>query len=883
MGSLNIEHFSFAYPGQANAALRDVSLTVERGEFLVLCGPSGCGKSTLLRQLKPAIAPHGEKTGRILLEGQTLESLSQADSSRRIGFVQQNVDNQLVTDKVWHELAFGLESLGYETPVIRRRVAEMASFFGIEDWFYRDVSSLSGGQKQMVNLASVMVMQPDLLILDEPTSQLDPIAASEFLSILGKINRELGTTVLLCEHRLEEAFALCSRAAVLDRGGLLCVGKPAEIGAVLRNSGHEMFLAMPAAMRVWGAVGTGEQCPVSVSEGRNWLEGFAKIHPLHPLPPERVNCGCERQDGAAGGPVSIAGRELWFRYAPDAPDVVRGLSLCVRQGEFLALLGGNGTGKSTTLKLLAGALRPVRGKLERHGRAALLPQDPQTLLSKKTVREELLEAGKADLAAELAARCGLTELLDRHPYDLSGGEQQRLALAKVLLTEPDILLLDEPTKGLDAASKETVAAILRQTRARGVTIVLVSHDIEFCAKHASRCALLFDGAIVAEDRPRAFFAGSSFYTTAANRMARGLLPEAVTVEDLIVCCGGDVPPEPEGPPWDGKPLDAGEAEQAVKRPLWKRITAGLSLLGAIGLALSGLGRSDLSELVTAEGLGTGAPGMLWKYGAMLALLVLFAAMTYRRAPEQKRALTRPRKKRLSRRTVWTAGAVFLLIPATLLLGFQVWQVKNYYVLSVAVLLEAMIPFFLIFEGRKPQARELVVIAVLCALNIAGRAALFMLPEFKPVVAMTLLAGVALGAESGFLVGAMTMLCSNMLFGQGPWTPWQMFAMGLIGFLGGLCFHNGPLRQTRLTLSVFGALCAVVVYGGIMNPSTALIWANSLDWKILLSYYLTGLPWDLVRGAATALFLWFGAEPMLEKLERIQIKYGLMEYRENAEG
>ena len=874
MEYLKIDNFSFAYPGQEQAALRGVSLTVERGAFLVVCGPSGCGKSTLLRQLKPAIAPHGERLGQILLDGQPLESLSQADSSRSIGFVQQNVDNQLVTDKVWHELAFGLESLGYETPVIRRRVAEMASFFGIEDWFYRDVASLSGGQKQMLNLASVMVMQPDLLILDEPTSQLDPIAASEFLSVLGKINRELGTTVLLCEHRLEEAFALCSRAAVLDHGTLLCAGKPAEIGAILRTSGHDMFLAMPAAMRVWGAVDSGAACPVSVSEGRNWLEAYAASHPLRPLPPE--------QAAPVSPQTAISGKELWFRYAQDGADVVRGLTLTVQRGEFLALLGGNGTGKSTTLKLLAGALQPQRGKIARTGRAALLPQDPQTLLSKKTVREELLESGNPELAGELAARCGLTALLERHPYDISGGEQQRLALAKVLLSQPDILLLDEPTKGLDAASKEEIAAILHQVRAQGVTILLVSHDIEFCAKHATRCALLFDGAIVAEDAPRAFFAGSSFYTTAANRMARGLLPEAVTVEDLIAACGGAIPPEMEPKDWDGAPLDAGEAQARPKRPLWKRITAGLSLLGAVGLAISSLGNSSLSELVTAEGLGAGAPGMLGRYAGMLALLVLFAALTYRKAPERKHALTKPPKKHLSKRTLWTAVAVFLLIPATLLLGFQVWQVKNYYVLAVAVLLEAMIPFFLIFEGRKPQARELVVIAVLCALNIAGRAALFMLPEFKPVVALTILAGVSFGAESGFLVGAMTMLCSNMLFGQGPWTPWQMFAMGLIGFLGGVCFHNGPLRQSRLSLAIFGAVCSVVIYGGIMNPSTALIWARTLDWKVLLSYYLTGIPWDLVRGAATALFLWFGAEPMLEKLERIQIKYGLMEHRENAE-
>ena len=301
MEFLNIDNFSFAYPGQEQAALRGVSLTVGRSEFLVLCGPSGCGKSTLLRQLKPAIAPHGERLGQILLDGQPLESLSQADSSRRIGFVQQNVDNQLVTDKAWHELAFGLESLGYETPVIRRRVAEMASFFGIEDWFYRDVASLSGGQKQMLNLASVMVMQPDLLILDEPTSQLDPIAASEFLSVLGKINRELGTTVLLCEHRLEEAFALCSRAAVLDHGTLLCAGKPAEIGETLRTSGHDMFLAMPAAMRVWGAIDSGAACPVSVSEGRNWLEAYAASHPLRPLPPEQAAPVSPQDHGRAEG------------------------------------------------------------------------------------------------------------------------------------------------------------------------------------------------------------------------------------------------------------------------------------------------------------------------------------------------------------------------------------------------------------------------------------------------------------------------------------------------------------------------------------------------------------------------------------------------------
>ena len=875
MALLKIESFSFAYPDQAQRALRDVDLTVERGEFLVLCGPSGCGKSTLLRQLKPAVAPHGERRGTITLDGCALEAMPLREQSRRIGFVQQNVDNQLVTDKVWHELAFGLESLGCDTQTIRRRVAEMASFFGIEEWFYRDVTALSGGQKQMLNLAAVMVMQPDLLILDEPTSQLDPIAASEFLSVLGKINRELGTTVLLSEHRLEEAFSLCTRAVVLDRGAVLCTGRPAEIGPALRAAGHGMFLAMPAAMRLWGAVESEAPCPVTVSDGRGWLAAYAAAHPLGPLPPERI---APLQTESA-----VEAKELWFRYEQSGADVVRGLTLEAKKGDFLALLGGNGTGKSTTLRLLAGALKPVRGQVRCHGRIALLPQDPQTLFARKSVREELTECGSAERAAELAARCGLTDLLDRHPYDISGGEQQRLALAKVLLSEPDILLLDEPTKGLDAACKREIAAILQELQRGGMTLLMVSHDIEFCAQYARRCALLFDGAIVAEGTPRAFFAGSSFYTTAANRMARGLLPEAVTVEDLIAACGGQSPAPPEPPQWDGTPLEA-DTQKAPRLPLWRRMLAAVSLLGAVGITVNAMRGAKLSELIGANGFGAGAKGMLLQYALLLGLLVVFAAATYRKAPPRRSVLRPAGKERLPKRTVWTVIAVCLLIPVTLVLGFRFWDTKNYYVLSLLVLAEAMAPFFLIFEGRKPRARELVMIAVLCALNIAGRAALFMLPEFKPVVAMTILAGVSMGAESGFLVGAMTMLCSNMIFGQGPWTPWQMFAMGLCGLLGGVLFHNGPLRRSRLSLSVFGVLCAVVIYGGIMNPSTALIWAQELNWKVLLGYYLTGVPWDLVRGAATALFLWFAAEPMLEKLERIQIKYGLLEpWKEDTDG
>ena len=454
MALFTVENLTFSYPGQTARAIDSLSLTVPEGAFLVLCGPSGCGKSTLLRQLKPALAPHGTRQGRILFRDTPLDRVDQRTLAARIGFVQQSPENQIVTDKVWHELAFGLESLGVDTPTIRRRVAEMAAFFGIEDWFYRDVSQLSGGQKQLLNLASVMAMQPDVLILDEPTSQLDPIAASDFLATLGKINRELGTTILLTEHRLEEAFPLATSVAVMDRGRLLCTGTPDQVGRQLRDAGHAMFLAMPTAMRVWAAVENGAACPVTVREGRDWLTGYAASHPLQELPAESRYAYPEE--------TAIQAEGLWFKYEKDLPDVVKGLSLTVKKGEFLALLGGNGTGKTTSLKLLAGLLTPYRGEVRTNGSVGVLPQNPQALFVKKTVREDLFEILKGrklsqpdkDAAvARIVQLCRLEELLDRHPYDLSGGEQQRAALAKVLLLDPDVLLMDEPTKGLDAEFK----------------------------------------------------------------------------------------------------------------------------------------------------------------------------------------------------------------------------------------------------------------------------------------------------------------------------------------------------------------------------------------------------------------------------------------------
>ena len=895
MQTFTITDLSFTYPTESVRALQNVSLSIEAGSFTVLCGRSGCGKSTLLRQLKPILQPHGTQTGEILFEGKPLSSLSQRTQSARIGFVLQNLDAQLVTDKVWHELAFGLESLGLSTPVIRRRVAEIASFFGIQNWFYKPVCELSGGQKQLVNLASVMALEPSVLLLDEPTSQLDPIAATDFLSTLGRINRELGTTIILSEHRLEDALALSTNVVFLERGRILDTGTASEVGSRLKAAGSDMFSAMPVPMRIYAGVPNDLPCPVTVAQGRQWLEAFSETHPLCPVPPAAPS---EKREG----PAAVELDEAFFRYDKQSPDVVKALTLRAYPGELLAILGGNGTGKSTTMGLISGIHRAYRGKVsvlgtapqEVSGKIALLPQDPQTLFVKNTVIEDLLSVlddaprdRRNALALEKARLCELMELLERHPYDLSGGEQQRAALCKVLLREPEVLLLDEPTKGLDAEFKRVFARIIKRLCARGVCVIMVSHDAEFCASYASRCAMFFDGAIVAEGTPREFFSSGSFYTTSASRMARGLLPGAITPEDVIAACGGEVPPEPDLPA-DGD--DAAEIQaqeeareqaktyllpsQTAPLPLWRKLLGALGGLGALICLWRILSISDLSELLTQGGLTSLAGDTFRLYLAMLACLLVLAVSFSRAAPQPVHSSLGGRP--LSGRTKHASVLSLLLVPLTIFIGIVYFGKKSYGVVSILVLLECMAPFALIFEGRKPKARELVLIAALCALAVAGRAALFMLPGFKPVAALVILSGVAFGGETGFLVGAMSMLTSNVLFGQGPWTPFQMFAMGLIGFLAGVSFQKGLLRAGRAPLAIFGAVSVVLVYGGIMNPASAILYQPNLSLSVLKAYYLTGFPFDLVHAAATALFLWFGAEPMLEKLERVKRKYGLTE-------
>ncbi len=551
MEIFRVENLIFKYPQAKRQALDGLSFSVQSGEFVTLCGQSGCGKTTLLRLLNKMIAPHGEKEGKIFYQGQALEVFDRADTAAEIGFVLQQPESQIVTDKVWHELAFGLENLGVPSEVIRRRVGEMAGFFGIEEWFNKDVEELSGGQKQLLNLASVMVMQPKVLILDEPTSQLDPIAAADFIYTLQRLNRELGLTVILSEHRLEDVFPVADRVMVMDEGKIAAFDNPRKIAGALKkvDRDHPMLKALPCAVRVFEALKPKGDSPLTVKEGRLFLEENYKS--------DTKELPAEKPEGSNEYAAKL--KDVWFRYEKDTPDVLRGLNLSVKTGEHYCILGGNGTGKTTSLNVLSGLNKAYAGKINvlgkkikdykgnelYRGTLAMLPQNPQSVFFKNTVLEDLEEIcsalgyddkkTKAEISA-ISQRLSIDRLLNSHPFDLSGGEQQKCALAKMLLLKPRLLLLDEPTKGIDAFAKLNLLELLKELKSDGITILTVTHDIEFAALSADRCALFFDGEIISQDLPHEFFSQNSFYTTAANRIARSLYPKAITCEDVIELC-----------------------------------------------------------------------------------------------------------------------------------------------------------------------------------------------------------------------------------------------------------------------------------------------------------------------------------------------------------
>ena len=551
MEILAVKNLSFSYPDAASPALENISFSVREGEFIVLCGESGCGKTTLLRLLKRELAPAGKISGEISLFGKPQSEIDERASASEIGYVMQNPEMQIVTDKVWHELAFGMEGLGFESEKIRLRAGEMAGYFGMDSWFRADTTSLSGGQKQLLSLASVMALSPRLLLLDEPTAQLDPVAASDFISDIYRLNRDLGVTVIIAEHRLEELLPIADRAAVMEDGRIVSFDSPRAVCNALGS--RPISAGFPAASRISAALADNEKSPLTVREGRRFLSSL-DIRRGASVPADKPS------DGESENAVEM--KNVWFRYERNTPDILRGLNLSLKRGEIFSLLGGNGAGKTTVLKVLSGIEKPYRGKIKLLGKnikdyrgnelhfhnVALLPQNVRDVFLRDKVEGDLRDmcrvlgysaAQTEEKVRTVSERLGISRLFDKHPYDLSGGEAQKCALAKILLSEPKILLLDEPTKGIDAHAKLILRDILFSLKREGVTVIAVTHDTEFAAIASDKCALFFDGEVISPSSPRNFFSGNDFYTTAASRISRGIFENTVTVDDVVLLAKGE--------------------------------------------------------------------------------------------------------------------------------------------------------------------------------------------------------------------------------------------------------------------------------------------------------------------------------------------------------
>lgn len=832
---------SFTYEGSDRKILNNINLTVQKGEFLVLCGLSGSGKSTLLRCLKPPISPKGTMQGKISMYGMDLTSIDAKTQSKKIGFVSQSFDNQTVTAKVWSELAFGLESIGTDPAQIKVRVSEMASFFGIGNWLYKDICELSGGARQLLNLASAMAVFPDALILDEPSNQLDPIASADFLALLGKINAELGTTIIIAEHNLSEILSYSSRVAVMDNQTICACLPPRDIAQFLAKTHHPMFSAMPVPSKIYFNVNAQlnnpenvhtrphtahiqiqnvQPVPLNIAEGRKWLNFQKDVNGLHPLP-----CICNgNKSDFQNDKIStlLKLKDIRFKYSTNAEDIIKGLSFDIEKGEISAILGSNGSGKTSLLSIIGGLNKPYGGKIIKSKgiRFALLPQNPQAVFVKSTVYSDLLDCmdfngtdnkNTNERLTKYIRFFKLDNLLDKHPYDLSGGEQQRLALAKLMLIEPDILLLDEPTKGLDAEFKQFLGQALRKLCKSGTSAVIVSHDIEFCAQFADSCSLLFDGKIISKNPPRQFFCENCFYTTAAVRLANGIIADAATENDIFYACTG----------------------------------------------IANLSNTDDN----AEALSPFETDCHYNCDENI-----------KKRPLAGRLIDIPPKKQRTA-PVFLIMLFILSVFLTILIGKFIFSDRKYYITSLLIVFETFCLFIASFEKSKPEVRKIVIISVLCAICVISRAAFFMLPQFKPASAIVIISGAAFGGEAGFLVGAVSAFVSNFIFGQGPWTPWQMLAFGLIGLISGILFRNTK-RIHIYSLSAFGFLVTFILYGFIMNISTVMISQTEITLPVIVAALASGIPLDIIHGLSTSLFLFIAAGDIMQKLYRIVKKFDI---------
>jgi len=543
MALIELEAVSFTYPDAAEPAIKNLSLKIEKGQFILVFGGSGSGKSTLLRLLKKEIRPHGRLSGEISVNGESADKSS--EDSKEIGFVFQDPENQVVAEDVLHELVFGLENIGLPTNEMRGRVAEMVHFLGAEPLLAKKMNELSGGRKQQINLASVLLMQPNILLLDEPTAQLDPVSTREFLDMLKRLNDEFGMTIIMAEHRLEDAVSLADQMIMLEKGELVAAGQPKEVLIDIWNSPYQTYV--PSIPSLFLGINGNGTVPITVKEGRNWLEQDAvNIEGESSQTPE---------EGGNSPDVWMSAKNLLFRYEKNKELVLNELDFTLHKGEWYALLGGNGSGKSTFLKIIAGLLKPESGKLfyeqkqlknwkqnEFIQKIGYLPQNPKLFFIRDTIGKEIESIinqwgiRERQGVTALLEKLGIAHLQNSHPHDLSGGELQKAALACILLRKPEALFLDEPTKGLDPISKMNLAKILYELHLQGVTILMATHDIEFAAQYATKCGMMFQGQITSENAPGPFFKGNFFYTTMIQRLFRHLPDQTmITFKEAVKC------------------------------------------------------------------------------------------------------------------------------------------------------------------------------------------------------------------------------------------------------------------------------------------------------------------------------------------------------------
>lgn len=494
------KNFSFKYP-MSKDILKDINLNINMGEFVVIFGKSGCGKTTLIRQMLPT-APTGEKSGEVLIDNQPMDKVPMG----KVGYVAQNVNNQIVTDKVWHELAFGLENFAMPSKLIRSKVMEIATYFGIDGWYNKSVNELSGGQKQILALASVMVTDPDILILDEPTSQLDPISVNEFMSVIKRLNQELGITIIITEHSLDYIFSYADRLIFMQDGSIFKDTSKEDI-----SKSAEAIPYLPSYIKVAYYENFTSNMLITGNFRKEFLtRNYSQI--------------VSKDATTSKKTLKVDIKHLYFRYSRDNPDVLNGIDLKLFSNQITCIIGANGSGKSTLMSLMVGAIKSKYGKIKVLDTITCLPQDVQTVFCKSTLFEDLKSTRlnglpiPDDIILDMLSSMQLSSFKDSHPFDLSGGEQQMSAIAKILLLDTNIIIFDEPTRCLDVNRKDIFKSIIKELSARGKTIVIVSHDVDFTFEVADRLIVMFQGEIVSDGSPREILSNNRYFTTSIGRI-----------------------------------------------------------------------------------------------------------------------------------------------------------------------------------------------------------------------------------------------------------------------------------------------------------------------------------------------------------------------------